>query len=166
MLRRITNRYNIVPFVILPAGLWGFDLVVHMMLSSNSAPKVWITLLSIAFPIIGFILVAFLYSFLTDKLSDMLPPEFTGVIGLLLAQPIYMLLLKLFIDGHISFSPDEWKGYVYFYLYLPLSTITFSTYDGTLLALPLACMAMFIAGARFRRKLKNRAEHEILHVSQ
>jgi hypothetical protein len=154
MLRRTCDRYNLLPL------LWAFNLIVHLLLKWIQDPKIWITFLSVTFPVIGYLLVAWLYRFFSDrdKLSSILPPELPGVIGLLYAQPTYMIVLKLALEGGKSISLKEaLKTIGVLTPTVPVSTIVISTYDGTLVAVPLTCLVMLLAGRHFRRKYKRQS---------
>ena len=153
MLRRIWNRYNLVPLFLTPIIMWGFDLIFHLSLKWIPDPRIWISLLTFTFPVVGYLLIGRLYSLLSNKLSSILPPEIPGFIGLLYAQQMYVFFLTLAIDGKFpALTKETIKEIVIVTAAVPLSTIVNSTYDGTLFAIPLTCLAMLIAGERFRRK--------------
>ena len=152
-LRRILTPYNLLPLFLVPVVFWGFDLIVHLFLERIQEPKVWITLLTLAFPLIAYVLILKLHKLYASKVSTTLSPEIPGLVGLLYAQPTYMILLKLAIDGGRSIPLDEALRTIgVLTLTVPLSSFVISTYDGTLLALPFACLTMLVAARRFRRK--------------
>jgi hypothetical protein len=99
-----------------------------------------------------------LYSRLKNKLSDILLPEVSGIIGFLYSQPayavLYMFLMNLSYKEKVLSITEALKVILFLTPIVPFSTIMVSTYDGTLLAVPLTCVAMILSGWRYRRKYK------------
>lgn len=149
---RILNRNNIIPFIIAPTVLWGFDLLIQFSGVSFLNPKVWFAFLTLSLPSAGYFLIIQIYKLLKNKLPDIILPEITGLIGFLYGQPTYMILSKLIIEGVNSISLKEAiKTIMILTPIVPISTIMISSYDGSLLAVPLTCLAMILAGLRYRK---------------
>ena len=155
---QVLNKYNFVSLLIVPAVLWGFNFIFHLFIRWIPDPKVWITFISVALPLLAYFVVLKLYSRLSGKLSEILLPEIPGIIGFLYFQPayvvFYMAIMKLSYQGEILPIKEAIKVVLVLTPIVPLSTIMVSTYDGTLVAVPLTCLAMVLAGYRYRRKSK------------
>ncbi len=158
MRSRIFNIYNLISLLIVPAVLWGFDFIFHLFIRWMPEPKIWITLLSISLPILAYFLVLKLYDRLAIRLSDIMFPEISGIIGFLYSQSayavLYMFLMNLTYKGKVLSLTEALKVVLLLTPIVPFSTIMVSTYDGTLIAVPLTCLAMILAGWRYRRKYK------------
>ena len=152
---RIFNRRNLIPLFLVPVVLWSYDLLVHILFKQMQEPNILIILLNLTFPILSYFLTGWLYRLLSAKLSTILPPEIPGFLGLLYTQPIYMIFLKLAINGNlIALTKENIINIAIATATVPYSTIVFSTYDLTLLAVPFTFLAMLIAGKRYRRKYR------------
>ncbi|GBD98957.1 hypothetical protein BMS3Abin07_00988 [bacterium BMS3Abin07] len=156
--KRALNPYNLLALVITPLVLWGCDFFVHIYLGQSLNSRIWFALISISMPLLGYFLIVFFYHSLSNKLSGILAPEFSGMVGFLYGQPLYMILSKLALQGtdSISFS-ESIKTLIILTPIVPVSTIMISTYDATLLAVPLTCLTMLLAGWRYRRKIKTQS---------
>lgn len=158
MRRRILNKYNFISLLIVPLILWSFNFIFHLLIRWILEPKVWITLISVALPLLGYFVMLKLYSRLSNRLSEMMLPEIPGIIGFLYSQPayvvFYMTIMKMSYQGKILPIKEAMKVILILTPIVPLSTIMVSTYDGTLVAVPLTCLAMILAGYRYRRKSK------------
>lgn len=155
---RILNKYNLLPLLIVPAVLWSFNFIFHLFIRWIPEPKIWITLLSISLPILSYFLILKLYGRLESRLSDIMLPEISGIIGFLYFQPayavLYMFLMNLSYKGKVLSLAEALKVIIVLTPIVPLSTIMVSTYDGTLVAVPLTCLSMILAGRKYRRKIK------------
>lgn len=157
ILRCVLNRYNLVPLFLVPAVLWGIDLLIHLVLGALATPIIWMAVLTLVLPVVGYLLTVELYRRLSGRLGEMLPPEVSGLIGFLYGQPTYMVASKLILEGVNSISFFEAiKTIVTLTPFVPLSTITISSYGGSLFAVPLTCLAMIMAALRCRRNLKQK----------
>lgn len=155
MQKRILNIYNLVPLILVPSAIWGFDLVIHLF--TNWIPSaytwIWLLFLTISLPLCGYLLITTIYKYFSGKLPNMLPPEIPALLGFIYAQPMYMILLKLATEGVYSISfVEATKTILILTPIVPISTIMISTYDGTLLAVPLTCLSIILAGRRCRQK--------------
>ncbi len=155
MLRRIKNKQNLRSLVVVPLVLWGCNFTFHLCISWIQNPIIWITLISLTLPILAYFLVTKIYSRLSVKLDEMLPPEIPGIIGFLYSQPVYtvffMVLMNLYNPEKILSLNEATKIILIFTPMVPVSTIMVSMYDGTLVAVPLTCMVMILAGYRYRK---------------
>lgn len=158
MSKRILNIYNLVSLILVPSAIWGFDLFIHLLETSFPSTMIWIIFLTISLPICGYLLIVATYKYLSDKLPNMLPPEIPAVVGFLYAQPIYMIMLSIVIDGKGGAYPlsffEAMKTILLLTPIVPISTVMISTYDGTLLAVPLTCLSIILAGRRCMKKVK------------
>jgi len=152
---RILSKYNLIPLLLVPATLWGLDLLIHFSLGSAVTPMIWISVLTLCLPVAGYFLIIQLYKHLLNRLPEMLLPEIPGLIGFLYSQSMYMIVTKLVGEGFSSISFKEAvKTILTLTPIVPISTIMISTYGGSLLAVPLTCLTMILAGYRCRRKSK------------
>jgi hypothetical protein len=157
MFKRIFNSKNLLPLFLTPIVIWGVDYFVHLNLGSFSSDKVWILILTLIMPLLGFVIVWIFYNAFSDFSEKILPPEVPGIIGFLYAQPIYMLLLKLGIGESTPISLSEiYKVLIALMPIVPFSNIMISTYDGTLFAVPLTCLLMVASGIICRKRRKGK----------
>ncbi len=155
IIKRILCIYNVVPLFIVPTVIWGYDLGVHLLLQPIVSTKLWLAFLTISLPIIGYLTVSQIYKHMRSHIDQILPLEITGVIGMLYAQPCYMIILTISFEGIDSISLTEAiKTILLLMPIVPFSTVMISASDGTLLAVPLACLAMLLAGGKYRRARK------------
>lgn len=146
-MRRVFSWRNLVCLVVVPLLVWLADLLAHMV------PNAWlgnvgaIVFLSLLLPIAAFLVIRWMYLSLWN--GEMLPPEVAGIIGFLYAQPTYMVALKLLLEPQDPVKLAHWAVLT---AIVPLSTLMISTYDGTLIGVPLAVLTMIVAGYYFRRR--------------
>lgn len=159
MFNRLLNPLNLVPLCIVPVFLWSYELIIHLLVSSFfSNPQIWITLVTLGMPICGYLIISRHYRMYKNKMSHLLPPEILGIIGFLYSQPIvYLIIRKSILNGFNAISlKEDMASVLILTATVPLSTMTLSTYTGSLVAVPLSCLSMVIAGFRGRRKYVTR----------
>ncbi len=152
IINRIFCIYNFIPFLVVPVVIWGYDFTAHLLLQPVLSSKLWLVIITLTMPICGYLTVFQIYKGLKMHIEEMLPPEITGLIGFLYAQPVYMILSKIASEGIKSISfVEAIKTIVVLTPIVPISTVMISTYDGTLLAVPLTCLSIILVGVKYRR---------------
>ena len=133
IIKLILNKYNLIPFLLTPIIIWGYDLIIHLLLQPIVNSKLWLIVITLTMPICGYLTMLQIYKYLWKCSNQILPIEFLGVIGFLYAQPTYMIFLKMTYEGINFISVEVMKQIIFLTAIVPFSSVIISTYDGTLL---------------------------------
>jgi hypothetical protein len=156
LFRRIFDARNLIPLLFAPVVVWAANLLIHLIPVSPEAGNVTgVVLVTILLPIAAVLFIVWNYRAIARH-GDVLPPEIPAIIGLLYTHPLYMLALKAAVDGLDAVNTTA-KDWFVMTITVPFSNLIIATYDGTFIAVPLALLAMVIAGVILRRRGNGRA---------
>lgn len=144
MFKRIVNPGNLLSLLLPALAIWGGYFI---YISIHECIGFFLPV--IYFCLAGFGSIVYLYKRNRYNLSGMLPPELPAIVGMILCQPLYFLVIKSVFGLHIHTADYE---FIRQYLAIPVSTLRIAALDGTLFALPLTLLLMYLTGLWLRHK--------------